>query len=111
MTQQSAYSSMSNSSTITGTPGAGAAAVVKQEQGGQTSETSSVKTLKDSSYSTATSSVTSGPSGGANMQRSSETASALPGGNDIEVCIVNNVDLIGEFQAVTTKYAYTYVTY
>ena len=90
MTQQSAYSSMSNTSTVTGNPGAGAdvgaSAIVKQEQGGQTSETSSVKTLKDSSYSTATSSVASGPSGaGANMQRSSETASALPGGNDIEV--------------------------
>ena len=61
--------------------------VEKQEAGpGQTgngSETSSVKTLKDSSYSTATSSLASGAA--SNKPRSSETASAMRGGNDTEV--------------------------
>ena len=75
----------SNSSNATA--GSGSTVVEKQEAGpGQTgngSETSSVKTLKDSSYSTATSSLASGAA--SNKPRSSETASAMRGGNDTEV--------------------------
>ena len=86
MTQQSAYSSMTSNSS-NATAGSGGTVVEKQEAGpGQTgngSETSSVKTLKDSSYSTATSSLASGAA--SNKPRSSETASAMRGGNDTEV--------------------------
>ena len=102
MTQQSAYSSMSanssQASTVTGGGGAAVALPVQtgSEPKGTGSETgSSVKMLKDSSYSSATSSMASGPtaaSGGAaanvqdyNADRSSETASASRGGNDTEV--------------------------
>ena len=103
MTQQSAYSSMSaNSSQSTVTGGGGAAVALPVQTGsepkGTGSETgSSVKMLKDSTYSSATSSMASGPtvaSGGAaanvqdyNADRSSETASASRGGNDTEVII------------------------
>ena len=101
MTQQSAYSSMSaNSSQASTVTGGGAAVALPVQTGsepkGTGSETgSSVKMLKDSSYSSATSSMASGPtaaSGGAaanvqdyNAIRSSETASASRGGNDTEV--------------------------
>ena len=100
MTQQSAYSSMSANSSSTVTGGGGAAVALPVQTGsepkGTVSETgSSVKMLKDSSYSSATSSMASGPtaaSGGAaanvqdyNADRSSETASASRGGNDTEV--------------------------
>ena len=99
MTQQSAYSSMSANSSSTVTGGGAAVALPVQtgsEPKGTGSETgSSVKMLKDSSYSSATSSMASGPtaaSGGAaanvqdyNADRSSETASASRGGNDTEV--------------------------
>jgi hypothetical protein len=100
MTQQSAYSSMSANSSSTVTGGGAAVALPVQtgsEPKGTGSETgSSVKMLKDSSYSSATSSMASGPTavGGtaANVQdynaiRSSETASASRGGNDTEVII------------------------
>ena len=101
MTQQSAYSSMSaNSSQASTVTGGGVAVALPVQTGsepkGTGSETgSSVKMLKDSSYSSATSSMASGPtaaSGGAaanvqdyNAIRSSETASASRGGNDTEV--------------------------
>ena len=99
MTQQSAYSSMSANSSSTVTSGGAAVAAVEtgsgpKETGSETG--SSVKMLKDSSYSSATSSMASGPTavGGtaANVQdynaiRSSETASASRGGNDTEVII------------------------
>ena len=101
MTQQSAYSSMSANSSSTVTGGGAAVALPVQtgsEPKGTGSETgSSVKMLKDSTYSSATSSMASGPtvaSGGAaanvqdyNADRSSETASAPRGGNNTEVKI------------------------
>ena len=97
MTQQSAYSSMSaNSSQSTVTGGGGAAVALPVQTGSETG--TSVKMLKDSTYSSATSSMASGPtvaSGGAaanvqdyNAIRSSETASASRGGNDTEVIIL-----------------------
>ena len=88
--------SANSSSTVTG-GGATVALPVQtgSEPKGTGSETgSSVKMLKDSSYSSATSSMASGPTaaGGAaanvqdyNAIRSSETASASRGGNDTEV--------------------------
>ena len=99
MTQQSAYSSMSANSSQSTVTGGGAAVALPVQTGnepkGTGSETgSSVKMLKDSSYSSATSSMASGPTaaGGAaanvqdyNADRSSETASASRGGNDTEV--------------------------
>ena len=102
MTQQSAYSSMSanSSSTVTGGDGAAVALPVQtgSEPKGTGSETgSSVKMLKDSTYSSATSSMASGPTVAAsavgavanvqdyNADRSSETASASRGGNDTEI--------------------------
>ena len=95
MTQQSAYSSMSANSSSTVTGGGGAAVALPVQTGSETG--TSVKMLKDSTYSSATSSMASGPtvaSGGAaanvqdyNADRSSETASASRGGNDIEVIL------------------------
>ena len=106
MTQQSAYSSMSansSQSTVTGGGGAAVAPLPVQtgsEPKGAGSETgSSVKMLKDSTYSSATSSMASGPTVAAsavgavanvqdyNADRSSETASAPRGGNNTEVKI------------------------
>ena len=87
-------SANSSQSTVTG--GGGAAVALPVQTGSETG--SSVKMLKDSTYSSATSSMASGPttaaSGGpaANVQdynadRSSETASTSRGGNDTEVII------------------------
>ena len=106
MTQQSAYSSMSANSSSTVTGGGAAVAAIQtgsgpKETGSETG--SSVKMLKDSTYSSATSSMASGPtvaSGGAaanvqdyNADRSSETASASRGGNDTEVIILRPLEL------------------
>ena len=105
MTQQSAYSSMSANSSSTVTGGGAAVAAIQTGSGpkGTGSETgSSVKMLKDSTYSSATSSMASGPTaaGGAaanvqdyNAIRSSETASASRGGNDTEVIILGPLKL------------------
>ena len=102
MTQQSAYSSMSANSSSTVTGGGAAVAAIQTGSGPKGTGSETVKMLKDSSYSSATSSMASGPTatGGAaanvqdyNAIRSSETASASRGGNDTEVIILGPLKL------------------